>query len=366
MTFFERANLAGVRERGVEAGMHSFLRRDIDAFRGEQIVDGNTKKQRKRREQIMRTFLTNEKFEGVVNESYDPLTTYLETIPVQNKHASTRPDRYEDEAELSLDELAVVVAREVQDYGFKISTNWDDRAQAARERRLLNPHNSLMGIMATSKTGYLPGDRILNRPALLKPQRERKKHKNKFVRMKKVSSQLPIGIESRHYPLDNDMYDPYNVRKCVLYCKLHSLQLPKIVRTRLLQIAGHLYDPGKDLFILKSQKKRTFSANKNYIFSIMTALLREAWKADLNYIPSKPDKLEPHQIVEQELNNVAKEEEKKKNSFDSISEINDFTLFQITSPFTNSDIEKKKQKVQIMIDKLSTPNKIREKVVTNE
>jgi hypothetical protein len=48
------------------------------------------------------------------------------------------------------------------------------------------------------------------------------------------------------------------VRKCTLYCKLHSLALPKTVRTRLLHLVGNLYNPRKDLLILKCQRKRTF------------------------------------------------------------------------------------------------------------
>lgn len=37
----------------------------------------------------------------------------------------------------------------------------------------------------------------------------------------------------------------------------------------------------------------------------MSALLREAWKADLNFIPSKPDYLQPHQIIEEEMKQYA-------------------------------------------------------------
>ncbi len=85
-------------------------------------------------------------------------------------------------------------------------------------------------------------------------------------------------------------------------------------------------------------------------------MLKEAWKADLNFIPSHKDRLLPHQIIEEELKKeLTEENEKKLKSFDSINEINEFTFFQLTTfPFLDSDIELKKQKVESMIEKLKT------------
>lgn len=44
-----------------------------------------------------------------------------------------------------------------------------------------------------------------------------------------------------------------------MYVKVAALDLPRAVRTRLLELAGpDAYEEGKDLLTLKTQKKRTY------------------------------------------------------------------------------------------------------------
>jgi hypothetical protein len=344
-------------EKAVEYSMHSYLKRDLDRKEGGPLFRGKTRFQRIKRETFIRQMMTDEKFREYANDDADPLQNHLDTVPNHVKDFDIS-GKWETEVKFEKNQLAEIVAKEVEARGFKMTTNWSDRAHDEQERKWNNPYDNVVATLATQNTGYLAGDRVLNRPALLKPGRERKKFKTGFVRMHKVSGNLPIGFESTHYPLDADMYDPYNVRKCTFYCKLHSLRLPKIVRTRLLQIAGHFYNDKKDLFVLKYQKKRTYSENKRYVLGIMSALLREAWKADLNFIPSKPDLLQPHQIIEEEIKQKSLlESQNKLNAFDNITETSDFTLFQITSfPFIDSDIILKKEKVNQLIEKLAVVN----------
>jgi hypothetical protein len=344
-------------EKAVEYSMHSYLKRDLDRKEPGPLFRGKTRFQRIKRETFIRQMMTDEKFREYANDDADPLQNHLDTVPNHTKDFDIS-GKWETEVKFEKDQLAEVVAKEVEARGFKMTTGWSDKAHAEKDRKFNNPYQNVVATMATLNTGYLPGDRVLNRPALLKPGREKKKFKTGFVRMHKVSKDLPIGFESTHYPLDADMYDPYHVRKCVFYVKLHSLRLPKIVRTRLLQIAGHFYNPAKDLFVLKYQKKRTYSENKKYVLGIMSALLREAWKADLNFIPSKPDVLQPHQIIEEELKQRSlSESQNKLNSFESITEAADFTLFQITSfPFLDESISLQKDKVNQLVQKLAVAN----------
>jgi len=344
-------------EKAVEYSMHSYLKRDLDHKEAGPLFRGKTRFQRIKRETFIRQMMTDERFREYANDDADPLQNHLDTVPNHVKDFDIS-GKWETEVKFEKNQLAEIVAKEVEARGFKMTTNWSDKAHDELERKWNNPYENVVAKVATENTGYMAGDRVLNRPALLKPGREKKKFKTGFVRMHKVSSNLPIGFESTHYPLDADMYDPYNVRKCIFYCKLHSLRLPKIVRTRLLQIAGHFYNPGKDLFVLKYQKKRTYSENKKYVLGIMSALLREAWKADLNFIPSKPDVLQPHQIVEEEIKQRSLlESQNTLNSFDNITQASDFTLFQITSfPIGDSEISSQKEKVNQLIDKLATAN----------
>jgi len=333
-------------EKLEETGL-SHLKRDLDdkdwfqaAFRGV------TPSQRKQRESMIRSMMTHERFRELPNKDYDKLGNHLDTLASHTKDTPLH-SQWEFECDIPENDLAQIISKELQAEGFEITTKWSDRWHDQRDRSWSNPHTMLMAKIATQGTGFLPTDAIMNRPALLNPSKQFKKHKNRFVRMQKVSEKLPIGFESTHYPLDNDMYDLYFVRKCTMYVKLCSLMLPKPVRTRLLQVAGHFYDPRKDLLILKYQKKRTFSANKQYVVRLLGALLREAWKADLNFIPSEPDRLQPHQVIDEELKRAPELVlEATMSSFDSISAVQHFTVFQMTShPSSNASLAEKKEKV---------------------
>jgi len=130
------------KEKKLELAMHSYLKRDLDARKAHLLLRGKTKKQRMKREQLMRSFMTNERFREMPNDDHDPLFNHLETVPSHTKN-SDMTDHWDAEETLELNQIAAVVAREVEARGFQMTTNWSDRAHAERERRWENPHSSI-------------------------------------------------------------------------------------------------------------------------------------------------------------------------------------------------------------------------------
>jgi len=174
-------------------------------------------------------------------------------------------------------------------------------------------------------------DVLQDRPAIATKPRKSPPERPKKPKIKKVSDLHPIAFESNYYPLDQEFYNPFHTRKVILYVKVNALGLPTLVKERFVGLAQQrdVYDSGKDLVILRSQKKRSQRANKQYLIRILRAMLAEAWKADLNYIPA-PEELLPHELVEKELQeHAAKEELEKRNSFDGIKQQQKWTIFRM-------------------------------------
>jgi len=176
-----------------------------------------------------------------------------------------------------------------------------------------------------------PKDVLLDRPAVAVKPRKPPPEIPAKPKIKKVSDLYPLAFETNSYPFDEEFYNPYHTRKVILYVKVNALELPTLVKERFVALAKQkgFYDIGKDLVILRSQKKRTKRTNRQYLVRILRAMLAEAWKVDLNYIPA-PEELLPHELVEQEVTErTAKEEHEKRNSFDVIKQQQQWTIFRL-------------------------------------
>jgi hypothetical protein len=86
--------------------------------------------------------------------------------------------------------------------------------------------------------------------------------------------------------------------------KISALQLPPAVAQRLKDLAGPRFDVATGILKIVGAKKAERAQNKVGAFSLLRSLLAEAWKADVNFVPTS-DPVLPHQKVERQLQEEA-------------------------------------------------------------
>eukprot|EP01124_Arcella_intermedia_P019932 TRINITY_DN2730_c0_g1_i1.p1 TRINITY_DN2730_c0_g1~~TRINITY_DN2730_c0_g1_i1.p1 ORF type:complete len:449 (+),score=97.36 TRINITY_DN2730_c0_g1_i1:32-1378(+) len=305
------------KEKVVESQMQTYLMQDRNLMRSEDtFFYADTPEKRLQREHFLGFMFNN------FWDISDPNSEWSTDNPPPKLKMDNLRNKYNWEKTLSEGEIARIITNELESEG--VTCSMDGFLNRYEEQG-----KKTSTLLQLDKDTTLPT--MDDRPAVAIA----KKGNNKQVKPKiqKVSNNLPIAFETNYYPNDEMFYDPYHTRKVIMYVKVSALDLPKNVKSRLLAIANQrgLYEMGKDLLIIKSQKKRTKRLNKHYVVQILRALLLEAWKADLNYIPGK-EQLLPHQAIEYEMKAAQEREQKEyQDSFDRIKEKQHWTIFRVKS-----------------------------------
>jgi len=242
-------------------------------------------------------------------------------------------DKYKWEKTLKDGEIAHHISEELIRESMQPDRMGFDDKLKAQAKRTGNPHKLHDKFIDIVRKEFSPTPTVPDRPAIAVLPRKPKPKKPVKPKIQKISDVRPIAFESEKNSFGN-FADPYHSRKVTMYIKVKALQLPSAVRKRLISLAEHkdMYRHEKDMLVIKSQKKRTQSYNKQYVIKLFRALLAEAWRVDLNYLPGI-DNLEPHQIVEKEINErKAQELDARTNSFERIKESQNWTIFSLRDP----------------------------------
>jgi len=296
-------------------------------------LDGHTREQRQNREDfVRRTFDLLERDEQEPHEWKVP----HEMVGWQLEHKMKDVD------------LGKRVAQELGERGFTL--HWDEFVNRCAKRHENDAysfweHTSALGRTFKGREGkWVRPDVDPERPAvLLSPPR--KKLALKRTKISGVSDLYPIGFETVHHA--NPIYEPYKYRKVIMYVKLAKLGLPPLVRTRLLQIAGDLYNPGKDLLIFPCSRRRTAQENRKWSVDALRKLLVEAWKVDLSFVPVYDSLLLPHEQIEAEIRRKpAQQAAQAIASFDGILEEPNFTVFRFPLHYDLEETNAKRHEVE--------------------
>eukprot|EP00029_Vermamoeba_vermiformis_P002707 TRINITY_DN1307_c0_g1_i1.p1 TRINITY_DN1307_c0_g1~~TRINITY_DN1307_c0_g1_i1.p1 ORF type:complete len:564 (-),score=180.31 TRINITY_DN1307_c0_g1_i1:39-1730(-) len=155
---------------------------------------------------------------------------------------------------------------------------------AAKEKKfdpLANPFDASTPILTSPKPLHVK-DRNISVPLVT--------DKNPFAWVTVDSPMIPETIKKTKL-----------FRRATLLVKVSALKLPKMVRSRLLEIVGPRYDLDSDVLKITSTDHLEFIENRRYCLKLFQAALSDAWKADLNYVPPVQEPIYPHQQVIREL-----------------------------------------------------------------
>jgi hypothetical protein len=110
----------------------------------------------------------------------------------------------------------------------------------------------------------------------------------------KLSDENPIMFSYHIWPINRDFpRRRFRERKMKMMVKVSALKLPPPVLERFKGLAGSRYNPETDVLTLVSSLFPTKTDNKFVVKRRLRQLLEEAWKADPNYLPLKPDQIQP-------------------------------------------------------------------------
>jgi len=307
-----------------EAELQQQIQTYITSSRNDtDILSADTPEKRRRREAFV-----GAAFESVNYENDFDYEGEAEKDPTK---ATDMQEKYDMEKKISYGQLSDIVSAELKKEFIEHDLITYDRDLRARLSRVNDPKHTHHRIIDLALKVLNPKDVLLDRPAVAVKPRKPPPEIPAKPKIKKVSDLYPLAFETNSYPFDEEFYNPYHTRKVILYVKVNALELPTLVKERFVALAKQkgFYDIGKDLVILRSQKKRTKRTNRQYLVRILRAMLAESWKVDLNYIPA-PEELLPHELVEQEVTErTAKEEHEKRNSFDVIKQQQQWTIFRL-------------------------------------
>eukprot|EP01126_Amoeba_proteus_P063490 TRINITY_DN8752_c0_g1_i9.p1 TRINITY_DN8752_c0_g1~~TRINITY_DN8752_c0_g1_i9.p1 ORF type:complete len:383 (+),score=54.15 TRINITY_DN8752_c0_g1_i9:833-1981(+) len=348
LTLREKFELADVIERHLEDRVGDFITRP---YPGDDVLEGSTQEERIRREKWITAMTNSYKVYQWKMGSWgkNPLEM-LQDRDFTKTHMG--PRSWKAEIKLKEGELAVLVAKDLEAQNYNV--NWENylerRVQSSRRAEAVAKLRTVDALKAQEVKEWFDRGVEIERPAILKypvvlPKKEAK------VKITKVSDPFPFAFETSHYPLEAHIYGPFRTRKVALRIKLSKLHLPKLVRTRLLQIAGHLYDEPSDTLVVKYSKKHTLQENRKAVSDLARKILHEAWKADLSFVHTKEERRLPHDVVAEEVSKAPqREEEARLSSFENIIQnASRLSVFRIlTFPNVASE-EKGREKVTKLI-----------------
>jgi hypothetical protein len=182
-------------------------------------------------------------------------------------------------------------------------------------------------------------------PAILPFPVSPKMSKSERSKIALVTDKNPLCFVFTSLPFEGKkLNSPFRCRHVKLMLKLSALRLPPNVAARFVELVGPRYDPETDIVTIVSRKKPNAALNKAYTIHLLHALLSEAWKADLNYVPPPKDPIYPHQEIIKEVQEAERERAEKepykasnlKSAIDSASKIS-FATFRFCPIANNYD-----------------------------
>lgn len=195
-------------------------------------------------------------------------------------------------------------------------------------------------------------------PAVLSKDQIPPKRFKKIKRHVKYDHETPFVLETNEWPILKGIIETGNrmveeahsmMRKAKLYIRVKRLNLPRPVMRRLLELAASRYDPKLRAIIINEDSMPTQDQNISKVYKVAAALLHEAWKADLNYVPIK-DPLPLHQQIQREVDleaeQKAEQEAMEPANFVKPKQI---TLFRLGSFPRLDAIEAERQRVQSLV-----------------
>jgi len=188
-----------------------------------------------------------------------------------------------------------------------------------------------------------------DRPRILLNNVRAAVHAPKY-KLERLTVDTPFAFETVHKPQTGAYYEPYPQRKVKLHVNVAALNLPPLVRKRLVNFATSrgYFNPGKETLTVSCMKENTRAQNRAYCVHLVRELLHEAWKADLNYLPP-PDKLTPSQqvLLEQEA-----KKQKKEDAMGEIKQAGQFTLFRFHSWPTPKQLQQQQKTAEKQFNSL--------------
>lgn len=130
--------------------------------------------------------------------------------------------------------------------------------------------------------------------------------KKKSNHIDMINHGYPLAIQTVDVPTISSLKDHAKVptklilKKAILRVFVDNLKLPHEVRQRFIDLCGERYNPSTRTVKIVSDIKPSQHENVGNVYKLFRSLISEAWKADLNYIPSK-DQFSPHQQIEIEM-----------------------------------------------------------------